>query len=293
MDSTDFSEAVHEHVGADITSGTVAESMIDAAICRDSEVMPTVLAGGGPGFGLDADTLDGRNGDQFIDTSAIAQTKTGSLTLNTLTGFGVSGYGPDGGGTFFDTNASGGARVGYGDYGIEAFGHAMGGRFEDTNQSAYAWVATGDTGILAYGAARAGWFAGNVLVDGIVESTSGGFKFPDGSEQVVAVHVADPPCFDNSNRFVDCGLRQRDGNGHGLGPDLAEGGGLFRNGAHVGGRKRHRGDPSGWPMRPDGQLASGRLAVADKSGVGGNTGAGLRVSDLSQHGRNRLLHGRS
>ena len=80
MDSTDFSEAVHEHVGEEITSGTVGEGVIDSAIARDSEIMPAVLADDGPGSGLDADTLDGIEG-----TSYLTGTSGWSLTGNTGT----------------------------------------------------------------------------------------------------------------------------------------------------------------------------------------------------------------
>jgi len=73
LDSTDFALAghnhdaayaplVHVHAGEDITSGTVAEARIDAAITRDTEVFGIVLAADGTGSGLDADLLDGVEG---------------------------------------------------------------------------------------------------------------------------------------------------------------------------------------------------------------------------------------
>jgi hypothetical protein len=37
--------AMHTHAGGDITSGTVGAAYIDAAIARDSEIMPAVIAG--------------------------------------------------------------------------------------------------------------------------------------------------------------------------------------------------------------------------------------------------------
>jgi len=70
MDSTEFAEVVHEQVGDLITSGTVMESVIDPAICRDSEIMPAVLASGGPGSGLDADLLDGMDSTSFLTGSS-------------------------------------------------------------------------------------------------------------------------------------------------------------------------------------------------------------------------------
>jgi hypothetical protein len=64
-----FARAVHEHNGAEITSGTVAAPRIDPAIARDDEVMPIVISDDGPGSGLDADLLDGQDGSAFALTS--------------------------------------------------------------------------------------------------------------------------------------------------------------------------------------------------------------------------------
>jgi hypothetical protein len=58
-DVSAFATSLHAHSGGDITSGTVAEARVDASLARDSEIMPTVLANGGTGSGLDADLLDG------------------------------------------------------------------------------------------------------------------------------------------------------------------------------------------------------------------------------------------
>jgi hypothetical protein len=57
--AADFAGVVHDHSGLAITSGAVAEERIAASIARDSEIMPIVLGGDGPGSGLDADLLDG------------------------------------------------------------------------------------------------------------------------------------------------------------------------------------------------------------------------------------------
>jgi len=54
-----FAASAHLHPGEAIASGTVAEDRIAAALARDSEVLPIVLAGDGSGSGLDADLLDG------------------------------------------------------------------------------------------------------------------------------------------------------------------------------------------------------------------------------------------
>ena len=65
LNSTAFATSVHAHSGADITSGTVAEPRIDAAIARDSEIVPAVLAADGTGSTLDADLLDGQDSTAF------------------------------------------------------------------------------------------------------------------------------------------------------------------------------------------------------------------------------------
>jgi hypothetical protein len=67
--ASSFASTTHEHNGADITSGTVAEPRIDAALTRDSEVMSHVLAGDGPGSGLNADLLDGYHSSAFAGAS--------------------------------------------------------------------------------------------------------------------------------------------------------------------------------------------------------------------------------
>jgi hypothetical protein len=65
LDSTAFASASHTHSGDDITSGTVAEARIAAALARDSEVVDIVLAADGTGSGLDADLLDGVSSGAF------------------------------------------------------------------------------------------------------------------------------------------------------------------------------------------------------------------------------------
>ncbi len=63
--SDTYSPVDHGHAGEEITSGTVADARIDAALARDGEVMTLVLAGDGAGSGLDADLLDGQHGDYY------------------------------------------------------------------------------------------------------------------------------------------------------------------------------------------------------------------------------------
>ncbi len=69
LNSAAFAAASHAHSGTDITSGTVAEARIDAAIARDTEIMPTVLAADGPGSTLNADLLDGADSTAFAAAS--------------------------------------------------------------------------------------------------------------------------------------------------------------------------------------------------------------------------------
>jgi hypothetical protein len=59
----------HDHPGEDIVSGIVADSVIDPAIARDSEIMTIVLANDGSGTTLDADFLDGQDSSAFADAS--------------------------------------------------------------------------------------------------------------------------------------------------------------------------------------------------------------------------------
>jgi hypothetical protein len=60
-----FAAASHVHSGDDITSGTVAEGRIAAAIARDAEILGIVTGSDGTGSGLDADLLDGQSAEAF------------------------------------------------------------------------------------------------------------------------------------------------------------------------------------------------------------------------------------
>ncbi len=64
--AADFAPTLHPHSGADIVAGIVTEPRIDPLLARDVEVMPLVLANDGPGSGLDADTLDGKEASVFV-----------------------------------------------------------------------------------------------------------------------------------------------------------------------------------------------------------------------------------
>jgi endosialidase-like protein len=65
LNSTAFSLVGHTHSGTDITSGTIAEPVIDGAIARDSEIMPILLSNDGAGSGVDADRVDGLEASAF------------------------------------------------------------------------------------------------------------------------------------------------------------------------------------------------------------------------------------
>jgi hypothetical protein len=65
QDAAAFAAAIHGHSGDEITSGTVAETVIDGAIARDAEIMTTVLSADGEGSGLDADSIDGLDSTAF------------------------------------------------------------------------------------------------------------------------------------------------------------------------------------------------------------------------------------
>jgi hypothetical protein len=65
-----------------ITTGTLAESRIDALMARDNEILPAVFAGDGSGSGLDADLLDGQEAAAFASTSHLHS--GGDITSGTV-----------------------------------------------------------------------------------------------------------------------------------------------------------------------------------------------------------------
>jgi hypothetical protein len=150
-----FAAASHTHSGADITSGTVAEARLDAAIARDSEIMPTVLGNDGPDSGLDADLLDGQQADAFAPADHVhwgeAWAGTGvGLTLvggttglsgwgekygvygESTDGFGVHGVSTTSNGVFGKSSLSDGvygeSDSGFGVYGYSKDSHGVYGR---------------------------------------------------------------------------------------------------------------------------------------------------------------------
>ncbi|MFH0793716.1 MAG: hypothetical protein V2A74_06755 [bacterium] len=62
----------HAHDAADLVSGSIADGRVPAAIARDAEIFPTVLANDGSGSTLDADLLDGLNGSAYATDTELS-----------------------------------------------------------------------------------------------------------------------------------------------------------------------------------------------------------------------------
>lgn len=169
-------------------------------------------------YALSASSLAGHAASEFLETTTSSQTKLGPLTVDVNTGgipnaIAVRGLGTEMGGFFQDMNNAGWAKVGYYNYGIQAQGNAAGGRFEgpygveatsqvaagyfrDTNSSGVAYAGYGDYGVWGTGNAAGGYFnkvgigitnpTEALSVAGKIQSTTGGFKFPDGTIQASA-----------------------------------------------------------------------------------------------------------
>lgn len=105
-------------------------------------------------YALNAQSLGGRAGTEYLDTSFSAQTKAGMVTFSA----GVRASGTSSGGSFSDSNDSGHADAGYGDYGIHAYGNQSGGFFYDSDHSGSAYVGYGDYGVYGSGQAAGGYF---------------------------------------------------------------------------------------------------------------------------------------
>jgi hypothetical protein len=101
----------------------------------------------------DATQLAGKPASSYLDTSATVQTKLGRVKFDNAagTGFGLEAFGPDGGGYFADSNASGFAYLGYDNYGMYGYGNTMGAYFQDANNSGYVYAGYGDLGIQSAG----------------------------------------------------------------------------------------------------------------------------------------------
>ena len=112
-------------------------------------------------YAMNASNLGGKAPGEFLDTSSTTQTKTGPLSIDASsvgTSIGVEGLGQQSGGYFRDSDASGYAYTGFGDYGVRGFGNASGGYFRDANSTGYAQVGHGDYGVQGYGNTAGAYF---------------------------------------------------------------------------------------------------------------------------------------
>ena len=149
-----------------VTPGVYAS--LGAVFAGENEVYLEVQVGGDPpmtprirlasaAYALNADSLDGKDAGEFLDTSPSYQVKLGTLESTAAVGRGLIGRGPESGGYFEDSDGSGYAVLGVHHTGIQAHGEYNGGRFWDTDDSGYAILATGDVGMQAYGATMGGF----------------------------------------------------------------------------------------------------------------------------------------
>ncbi|MBP7147550.1 MAG: hypothetical protein KBD01_08390 [Acidobacteria bacterium] len=111
----------------------------------------------------DSSQLAGQPASYYLDSSAMPQTKLGRIVFDNAAGTGraIEARAPDGGGYFSDSNQSGYAYVGNGDYGVQGYGNTGGGFFQDLDTSGVAYVAYGHYGVLGYGDSAGGFFADN------------------------------------------------------------------------------------------------------------------------------------
>ncbi len=82
----------HTHAGEAITSGTVADARIASSLTRDSEVLGIVLAGDGSGSGLDADLLDGQQGNYYQNASNLNAGTLGPAYFSAYNDLTAEGY---------------------------------------------------------------------------------------------------------------------------------------------------------------------------------------------------------
>ena len=202
------------------TEGSLAEVFRDnGAVYLEVEVAGEILCPRvqviSAAYSLNADHLDGKDSSEILDTSAVAQVKTGGLGIGTfspsthqltvestdaetmrLIGPGVFGSG---------------SRLNFGDAEFVYIDEPQDDRLE-IHASQQTAITGGPVGIgttsprAKLHVAGSTMLDGDVTVSGTIESTLGGIRFPDGSVQTSAV-ISLPPdtCFDNVGRFVDCG----------------------------------------------------------------------------------------
>jgi len=161
-----------------LTCAAGAALDVDGTLRMDG---PVVKTGTDLVSNFNADLLDGRHGTGFLDTSPGAQTKAGGLTLSPGSGNALNLLSP-GSGLLFLAEASAGS--------------ASASLFEQADHSISFHLAapSGATQIFLSPTESSFFTAGNVgigttspgerlTVAGTVESTSGGFRFPDGTTQ--------------------------------------------------------------------------------------------------------------
>jgi hypothetical protein len=108
-----------------------------------------------------ADTLDDKHADEFIDTSSTSQTKNGMLNIDSGSQYATTALSARGharGGYFHSAGWSGYATVASFDSGIRAVGETAGGEFENFLHGSDAWLANASYGIEANGPGAGGYF---------------------------------------------------------------------------------------------------------------------------------------
>ncbi len=116
-----------------------------------STIDPTIAVG-------NSDKLDGFDSSYFLNTSSTPQTKSGKITINEASDYGIISNGYLGGGLFYDNSNTGIACTACGDYGIEANGTSAGGYFYVQNNSGQAYVGYPNYGIYSRGNTAGGYF---------------------------------------------------------------------------------------------------------------------------------------
>jgi hypothetical protein len=222
----DTSATTQEKTGLLVASGGVDYGPGASDDLLASDV--TTLTSGGTADTLhthgsvgDADTVDGKHANEFIDTSSTSQTKSGQLFIDSsgvAASYGIQASGQSHGGYFEDSDNSGYAYVGYADRGIEASGTVAGGYFHDQDDGGYAWVGSGLRGIEAYGNEMGGYFR---------DANSSGFAYVGHGERGIEAHGNLAGGYfkdDDSSGYAYVGY------GHlGIDADGSEAGGYFRD----------------------------------------------------------------